>query len=122
MSLIRVLLVDSCPAFLRAAAHFLAADRSVAVVGQAASYPDALKQASDLRPDVVVTDLPLTPGGDHPLNGLKDLPGSPRLVVLAVYDQPEYRDYARSLGADGFINKSEFGEQLLPLIHTWFPS
>ena len=120
MALIRVLLVDPCPEFLRAAAHFLADDRRVAVVGQADSYPNALEQASALRPDVVVSDVVLAGANGHPVCGLKALPHAPRVVLLALHEH--YRDYARSLGADGFINKSEFGDQLLPLIQSWFPA
>jgi DNA-binding NarL/FixJ family response regulator len=123
MFMIRVLLVDHSAEFLKAATHFLSADQKVEVVGQASSFPEAMQQASDLQPDVVVTDLGLAGGdGDDGLGILKALPKAPRVVVLALHDQPEYRAYADSLGADGFVNKSEFGEQLLPLIHTWFDS
>ena len=51
---------------------------------------------------------------------IKALPGAPCVVILTLQDNPEYRLAAESVRADGFIAKSEFGTQLLPLIHTLF--
>ncbi len=39
-------------------------------------------------------------------------------IILTLYDHLEYRTVAETAGADGFIGKSNFGRQVLPLIHS----
>jgi hypothetical protein len=53
---------------------------------------------------------------------LKALANAPLVIGVSMRDQPEYRDYALALGADDFVDKAEFGEQLLPLIYARFTS
>jgi DNA-binding NarL/FixJ family response regulator len=51
---------------------------------------------------------------------LKTWPSAPYVVILTMYDNLEYRAAAEMAGADGFLTKSEFGAQLLPLMDTLF--
>lgn len=115
---LRVLIADSHPAFRAAAVRLLASDPHIQVVGCVHSCPEALAQAAELLPDVVVTalDLPGDPGHDVVLR-LKALPKIPQVVVLSFHDQSPYLEFARSAGADAFLSKAEAGAQLLPLIH-----
>lgn len=118
MSRIRVVLVDRSADFLEAAANFLATDEAIEVIGRSPSCREALRHLSQTRPDIVVAELCLQgSNGAESLNRIKALPRAPRIIVLTPHDQPEYRAYVQSLGADGCVHKSAFGEQLLPLIH-----
>ncbi len=118
---IRVLLVDDNDAFLETVARFLADDQQIEIVGQANSGPDALEQVEHLRPDLVLMDLAM-PGmsGLEATRQIKARPTGPRVIILTLYDSPEYRAAAQELGADGFVVKSEFFDQLQPAIHTLF--
>ena len=118
---IRVLLADDYPEFIEAAIRFLSVDPDIEMIGRAHSGEDALEQAISLQPDLVLLDLAMPA-----LNGLeatrciKAFVGAPQVIVLTLYDNPEYRTAAAAAGADGFIAKSELTTQLLPLIHYLF--
>jgi len=118
---LRVLLVDDSPEFLESAAYFLSLQPSVKVVGRALSGPDALEMASRLRPDLVLMDWAMPEmTGLEAARRLKAQPGAPRVVILTLHDNPQYRAAAQAAGADGFISKADFGAQLPPLIHRLF--
>jgi two-component system invasion response regulator UvrY len=119
MSPIQILLVDDNPKFITAAAHFLATIPGVAVAGCAASGSEGVAQAARLRPDLVFMDVAMPEmSGLEATRQIKAQPQSPAVIILTMYDSPEYRTAAEMVGADGFITKSEFGAQLLPLLHT----
>ncbi len=118
---IRVLLADDHPEFIEAAIHFLSVDPNIETIGRALSGEDALEQAVLLQPDLVLLDLAMPV-----LNGLdatrciKAFARAPQVIIVTLYDNPEYRSAAAAAGADGFIAKSELTTQLLPLIHYLF--
>lgn len=121
MGLIRTMLVDDSPEFLEAAQRFLASDPQVDILGSARSGKEAVKLVSQLNPDLVLMDLAM-PG----MNGLtatrqiKSLPNPPQVIILTMHDNHEYRSASDAVHADGFISKSQFGVDLLPLIHHLF--
>jgi DNA-binding NarL/FixJ family response regulator len=116
---IRILVVDDNPTFLQAFLQYLCTDPAMLIMGKALNGHDALELAEVLRPDLVLVDLAI-PG----LNGLevtkrlKEKPDAPRVIILTVYDHPEYRTHAELAGADGFVAKSQIGEEFLSLIHS----
>jgi DNA-binding NarL/FixJ family response regulator len=118
---IRILLVDDNPEFLESAARFLSADPQVEIVGRAHSGFDAVDGVRRWQPDLVLMDL-VMPG----MNGLeatryiKAQPDAPRVVILTLHDNLEYRAAAEAARADGFIAKSEFGEQLPVVLQRLF--
>jgi DNA-binding NarL/FixJ family response regulator len=121
--LVRTLLVDDSPEFLGAAARFLAADPQIEIVGSALSARQAIEEAARLRPDLVLMDIAMPEmNGFAATRHIKEQPNPPRIIVLTLYDNDEYRAQAQAVGADGFVAKSEFGTQLLPLIHTLYQS
>ena len=117
---LRVLLVDDNARFLEAAARFLSRE-SLSIVGQARSGAQALEQVAQLQPDLVLIDVAM-PGmsGLDATRLIKGQPNPPRVVILTFHDNAEYRAVAQSAGADGFVAKTDFGVQLLPLIETMF--
>ena len=121
MTLVRTLLVDDSPEFLGAAARFLATDPEIEIVGYALSARKAIEEVARLQPDLVLMDVAMPEmNGFVATRQLKERPNPPRVIVLTLYDNDEYRAQAQSAGADGFVAKSEFGTQLLPLIHTLY--
>jgi DNA-binding NarL/FixJ family response regulator len=118
---LRVLLVDDNWAFLGSAEHFLCMEPHLQIVGCVASGQDAVEQVRLLAPDLVLMDLAM-PGmtGLMAARLIKAMPHPPRVIILTVHDQPEYHAAAEAAGADGFVAKSEFGSELLPLIDRLF--
>lgn len=121
MSPIRVLLIDDSPEFLQATSRFLASDPCIQVVGQSLSAQEAQEEIGRLKPDLVLMDLAM-PGvnGLEATREVKSKKGAPRVIILTMHDNLEYRAAARAANADGFIPKSELGMELIPLIHTMF--
>jgi DNA-binding NarL/FixJ family response regulator len=121
MALVRTLLVDDSPEFLGAAVRFLAADPQIEVVGFALSARKAIDEVTRLQPDLVLMDVAMPEmNGFAATRQIKGRPNPPRVIVLTLYDNDEYRAQAQAVGADGFVAKSEFGTQLLPLIRTLY--
>jgi DNA-binding NarL/FixJ family response regulator len=119
MSSIRILLVDDNPEFLSAASHFLTTDPEIEIVGFANSGRSALEQVKRLEPDVVLMDLAMPDmNGLEATSRIKAQAKAPYVVILTLYDNQEYRAQAMAANANGFIAKSDFGTQLLPLIYA----
>ena len=114
---LRILLVDDSLVFLHAATCALALDPRLAIVGKAASGDQALALVPEVEPDVVLMDVAM-PGmnGFEATRQIKAQPHPPRVFVLTSHDLAHYRTAAEAAGADSFVNKADFGSELLPLI------
>ena len=121
MPTIRVLLVDDYADFLESASQFLSTVPRIKVVGRARSGVEALQAVDRLRPDLVLMDLAM-PGmsGLEATRRIKEQAGAPRVVIITLYHNRGYRVAALAAGADGFMTKSEFGEDLVTLIRDLF--
>jgi DNA-binding NarL/FixJ family response regulator len=118
---IRVLLVDDSPNFLRSAARFLSADPMIEVVGHALSGHAALEQVAALRPDLVLMDMTLPEAnGLEVTRRIMAQQDAPRVVMLTLHDNDEYRTAAKEAGASGYVPKGQMGEALFSLIHNLF--
>jgi two-component system nitrate/nitrite response regulator NarL len=114
---IRVLLVDDHEPFLRVATEFLQRHHELVVVGAARGGEEALAQAQDLRPQVVLLDLNM-PG----LSGLDTIPRlramlpEVGIIALTLLDVNTYRQPALVAGADDFVSKANLTTDLLPAV------
>ncbi len=110
---LRVLLVDDSPAFVQSALRTLALEAGVVVVGCATSGRQALEMVSDLEPDVVLIDLAMPEmNGLEATKRIKALAHPPRVVILTLYDDPEYREAAEAAGADAFVAKADWSRRM----------
>jgi DNA-binding NarL/FixJ family response regulator len=114
---IKILLVDDNHTFLSAVRNFLALVPDVEVVAEAFDGAMALEQAARLRPDLVLMDIAM-PGvsGLEAASAMNSFAQPPHIVFLSMHDDTYYRDAARDLGALGFVGKSDFVADLIPLI------
>ena len=118
---IRVLLVDDNPEFIDATERFLSTDSWLEVIGHTLSGEEALDRSSQLKPDLVLMDLAMPRmNGLETTRQLKAMPGAPRVIILTLYDNSEYRSASKAANADGFIAKSDLGIQLISMIHNLF--
>jgi DNA-binding NarL/FixJ family response regulator len=114
---IKILLVDDNRTFLSAVRNFLTLVPDVEVVAEAYDGAMALEQAARHRPDLVLMDIAM-PGmsGLEAASAMNSFAPPPHIVFLSMHDDAYYRDAARDLGALGFVGKSEFVVELIPLI------
>lgn len=103
---IQVLIVDDHPMVADGIQSILESYDDITVVGTLGNGQEAIDQAAQLRPDVILMDLNM-PG----LGGLsateiilEQLPDT-RILILSMHDSPEYISTALSHGAKGYILK-----------------
>jgi DNA-binding NarL/FixJ family response regulator len=121
MDSIRTLLIDDSREFLRAASQFLSADPNIEIVGKYHSTKEALQQLGKLAPDLILMDLAMPDiNGLEATQRIKDQADPPRVIILTMYDNPEYRQASEAVKADGFVAKADFGIQLVPMIKEIF--
>ncbi|MBE9508013.1 MAG: response regulator transcription factor [Chloroflexi bacterium] len=111
---IRVLLVDDNEAFLRVATDFLQRHNELTVVGAICGGEEALAQAQDLGPQVILIGLD-KPGLETISRLRKVLPGV-GIIVLTLLEGSAYRQAVIAAGADDLVRKAELVTELLPAI------
>jgi DNA-binding NarL/FixJ family response regulator len=118
---IRILLVDDNPEFLEAAKRFIKSEKQIKIIGTALSGQEAIEKVKELNPDLVLMDLAMPDmNGLEATRQIKKQSSAPHVVILTLHDTPEYREASEAVGADGFVPKSDFGVQLLPLVKVLF--
>ncbi|MDF9811765.1 response regulator transcription factor [Streptomyces sp. SPB162] len=109
-----VLIVDDQP-LQRYAFHLLLDSvPETDVVGEAGHGAEAVRKASELRPDVVLMDVRM-PGMDgiQATRRIVAAGGRSRVLVLTTFDLDEYVHAALRAGASGFLLKDARPEELL---------
>jgi DNA-binding NarL/FixJ family response regulator len=115
--IVKTLVVDNEAGMRRRVREMLGREPAVSVVGEAVDGEDALSKARELKPDLVIMDV-----GMPKLNGLEatrrlkaEMPHV-KVIMLTVYDLPEYVDAAKGCGASAYVIKTGLYQQLLPTI------
>jgi CheY-like chemotaxis protein len=106
---LRCLIVDDSIRFLRAASGLLERE-GISVVGTACSGDDALEQARQLRPDVLLLDIDL--GGESGLELARRLAEQPglqasRTILISTHDEEDFAELIAASPAVGFLSKSD---------------
>ncbi|GID30007.1 response regulator [Paractinoplanes brasiliensis] len=105
--MITVLLADDQPMLRAGFRSLIELAGDIAVVGEAADGPEAVRMARLLKPDVVCMDVRM-PGGDG-LTATREIAGTldpaPAVLVLTTYELDEYVFGALEAGASGFLLK-----------------
>ena len=109
---LRVLIVDDNEQFLDVARSSL--NGEFEVVGTASSTADALRQAGELRPNVVLVDIALGDESGFELVArlVDEFPElGMRIVMISTRSEEDYLDLIESSAAVGFISKSRLSAQ-----------
>ena len=123
---LRIAIADGSPAFLNAAANYIAHLPGFVLAGTADTALQALGLVSAAGPDVLLLDL-----GSPPVRGLeivkrvKAEPGAPAVVAMTLFHTPEAAAAARGAGADALVGKESFVtglSQALSRLFPWLPS
>ena len=104
-----VLLVDDDRLFLEAARDLLERE-GLRVVGVAATAAEALRQAEELRPEVVLVDIML--GGESGFEVARrlaehDRGGGPAVILISTHSEADFADLIAESPAAGFVPKPE---------------
>ena len=118
MKRIKILLMDDSAPFARVTMEFLAENERLDVIGVACSCEEALERIRSDVPDLVLMDVNM-PGGMSGIDLTAQIRASsdfPKIVVISLHDNQEYRVGALVAGADAFLAKQDFSTDLMPLI------
>ena len=114
MSKIRVLIADDHTVLRAGLRMLIAAQPDMEVVAEAASGPEAVSLARDLKPDVVTLDLTM-PGGSGPdiTRYLRTECPTAKILVLTMHDDAAYCRAALEAGALGYLVKTAADTELI---------
>lgn len=116
---LRVVLADDHQ-LVRAGLRSLLEDMPrVKVVGEADDGRGALRQADELQPDVLLTDIAMPGlGGLGVLREIRKHDQATKVILLSMHDNDEYVAEAIRLGASGYLVKSAAAEELATALQT----
>jgi two-component system, response regulator, stage 0 sporulation protein A len=115
-----VLLVDGSESFLASALRWIQSRQDLELVGTARTGPQALDAVDRLKPDLVIVDAVL-PGMDgFRIARTLKIRGDAPLVLLATFHaSAAARQEAFAAGADGFVAKYDFSDEIEPILEKW---
>ena len=117
--MIRVLIADDQALVRGGFRLILEAQNDIEVVGEAEDGEDALAQARDLRPDVVLMDIRMPKmDGLEATRRLLSGDAESRVLVLTTLDADEYVYDAMKAGASGFLLKDVRPEQFADAVRV----
>jgi len=103
---IRVLVVDDHVLFRRGLQMVLAQEPDIDLVGEAGDGAQAVSQAADLLPDVVLLDIRMPKrSGIEACAGIKEIVPSSRILMLTISDEEADLYDAIKAGASGYLLK-----------------
>jgi DNA-binding NarL/FixJ family response regulator len=113
---LRILLVDDNQTFLLAVRQFLDLLPGMAVIGEAHDGIDALSQAAEQAPDLILLDIAMPRmNGLDVARHIQLWPQPPEIVFLSMHDNAAYREAALEL-ARAYVGKADFVAALLPIL------
>jgi DNA-binding NarL/FixJ family response regulator len=117
--MIKLLLADDQPLFRQSLAALLDLEDDLTIVGQANNGQEAIDQASQLQPDIILMDLrmPIC-NGIEATKAIRDRYPWIRILVLTTFDEDEDIWHALQAGALGYLLKNTPAPQLASAIRT----
>jgi DNA-binding NarL/FixJ family response regulator len=119
MSAIRILLADDHTLVREGLRKIVEAQPGWQVVAEAADGRQAVRQALELKPDLVILDLamPQLGGVDAIQQIVRRLPAT-RILVLSMHSDEAYVTRALKAGAHGYLLKDSAGSELLRAVNA----
>ena len=116
---LKVLIADDHPLVREALHRALDGEGDIEVVAEASDGEEAVKLASELKPDVVVMDIVMPKlNGIEATRRIKEIAPNIAILILTAYDDDEYVLGLLDAGAAGYLLKSVRGRDLVRAIRA----
>jgi len=117
MAAIRVLLVDDHEIARRGIRSVLARDANLDVIAETADGEEAVKKAGELHPAVILLDISVPViSGIQAARRIRVVSPETRIIFLSQHYSVQIAKDALSVGAHGYVVKSDAGHDLLAAI------
>ncbi|MFQ5555186.1 MAG: response regulator [Acidimicrobiia bacterium] len=119
MTPVRIMIVDDHPVLRQGLRFMLQHSPEVEVVEEASDGMEALRKLEESQPDVVLLDVKM-PGLDGLATMERIHDGWPHLpvLILSMYDDPEYVEQALHSGASGYLLKTVAPDELVRAVRA----
>jgi DNA-binding NarL/FixJ family response regulator len=112
--MIRVMVVDDQELFRESLCMILNAQNGISVVASASNGSEAVKQAREKKPDVILMDIRMPEiNGIECLKIIKSHRSQIKIIILTTFDDDAYIYDALRNGADGFLLKGTTKGELI---------
>jgi len=119
MERIKVLIVDDHPAFREGLVRAMAEQDDMEVVGQAADGEEAIRLATQLRPDVAIMDVAMPKlNGIEATKSIRQACPSTAVLIVSAYGYEPYVLGALEAGASGYMLKDARVQELVRAVRS----
>jgi DNA-binding NarL/FixJ family response regulator len=116
---IRILIADDHGVVAEGLKHVVEAQPDMQVVSLAVDGREAVRQARDLQPDVVLMDLSMPElNGADATRAILERDPKCRVIVLSMYSEREYVRRALKAGAAGYVVKRSAAKEVVDAIRA----
>lgn len=117
---LKILIVDDHELVSTGISRVLQDEKTLIVVGSAASGEDAIEKTKLLEPDIILMDVHM-PGGIGGLGATKEIKRlfpKVKIIALSALDDNPYPSKLIEAGASGYLTKGAPAKEMLEAIHT----
>ena len=117
--MIRLMLVDDHEVVRSGLRMLLESEEDIEIVGECSSGAEAVSEAPQLMPDVILMDIGLPDtSGIEVTKKIKSASPETSIVALTIHEDEEYFFKMLDAGASGYVPKRAAPEELLTAIHV----
>lgn len=117
MEKITILLVDDHKLVRDSWSFILNSDPRFQVVGETSSGDEAVEIAKNIRPDIVLMDINMTPtNGFEATKLVRKYSPSSKIIGVSMHSMPAYAKRMLQSGATGYVTKNSSKEELMEAI------
>jgi two-component system, NarL family, response regulator NreC len=121
MAKIRIFLTDDHTLFRSGIKNLIGSEPDMEIVGEASNAVDAIAQAAEAKPDVVLMDIGMTGlSSFEATRQIRKNRPETRVLFLTMYDDEDYLVECMESGASGYVLKDSPAAQLLGAIREVF--
>ena len=116
---ITVFIADDHPVMHEGLTHLLHVHEDIRVVGVAANGRDAVRQVSQLHPNVFVADIAMPEmNGIEATRQIRERSPETQVVILSMHSTPDYIFDALAAGARGYLLKENAGSEIVNAVRA----